>query len=351
MSRHDGHSSTRWEIYLNLTLVLVVTALVVFESVLVALGAGCAAALIAFIYRSNAQMIRRIQHATQLRSRTERSSASLEALDQNGHRIAIVELDGPLFFGSAERVERVVGDELSRSEWVVLDLRRISHFDSSGVLMLRRLDELLVRSGRRLFLGPLLAGGRRRKFLAEWGLTRPEAECRVFESIDDALSQAEDELLDNLAAQESDQEAELAAFPVARDMSDSERALLMKLATRRSFAAGDVVLGREQPRDGLLLVTRGRLSVLWEKDGKALRVASYRAGMALGEIPLMLERQHLLKLVADTPAVLLEISQDGLEHLRTTVPGLDAKLMRNLSIEIGYRLCDLLEMVRDIESD
>src|SRR5476649_1992433 len=102
---------------------------------------------------------------------------------------------------------------------------------------------------------------------------------------------------------------------------------------------------------GLLLLTRGRLSALWEKDGKALRTASYRAGMALGELPLMLERQRLLKLVADTPAVLLELSQDALEQLRTTMPGLDAKLMRNHSNEIGYRLCDLLETIRDLEGD
>jgi hypothetical protein len=65
----------------------------------------------------------------------------------------------------------------------------------------------------------------------------------------------------------------------------------------------------------------------------------------------MLERQRLLKHVADTPAVLLELSQDALEQLRTTMPGLDAKLMRNLSNEIGYRLCDLLETIRDLEGD
>jgi sulfate permease, SulP family len=348
---YGGHSSTRWEIFLNLAMVLVVTGLVVFTGVLVALGVGFAAAVIVFIYRSNAQMIRRIQHATKLRSRTERSRAALETLGQHGRRIAIVELDGPLFFGSAERVERVVGDDLSGSDWVLLDLKGISHFDSSGVLMLKRLDELLVRSGRRLFFAPLLAGGRRRKFLVEWGLTKPEAELRVFESTDTALSQAEDELLDKLAAQESDQEIDLAAFPMTQDMNDDERALLMSLATRSSFAAGGVVIGPEDPRGGLLLLTRGRLSALWEKDGKALRTASYRAGMTLGEIPLMLERRRLLKLVADTPAVLLELSQDALAHLRATAPSLDAKMMRNLSIEIGYRLCDLLETLRDLEGD
>ena len=348
---YGGHSSTQWEIFLNLAMVFVVTVLVVLTSVLIALGVGFAAALIAFIYRSNAQIIRRIQHATQLRSRTERSRSALDTLGQHGRRIAIVELDGPLFFGSAERVERVVGDELSGSDWVLLDLKRISHFDSSGVLMLKRLDELLVRSGRRLFLGPLLAGGRRRKFLVEWGLTKPEAELRIFESTDAALSQAEDELLDKLAAQENDEEIDLAAFLVTRDMDDAERALLMSLATRRSVAAGDVVIGREAPRGGLLLLTRGRLSVLWERDGKALRTASYRAGMALGEIPSMLERQRLLRLVADTPSVLLELSQTALDHLRATMAGLDAKLMRNLSTEIGYRLCDLLETMRDLEGD
>jgi sulfate permease, SulP family len=348
---YGGHSSTRWEIYLNLMLVFVVTALVVFTSVLVALGVGFAAALIAFVYRSNAQIIRRIQHATQIHSRTERSRASLEALTTHGSRIAIIELDGPLFFGSAERVERVVGDELSSSDWALLDLRRISHFDSSGVLMLKRLDELLVRSGRRLFLAPLRAEGRRRKFLAEWGLTKPEAERRVFESMDAALAQAEDELLDRLAPQETDEEVDLAGFLLTRDMNDDERALLGSIATRRSFAAGDIVFRSGDPDGSLLLVTRGRLSVFWEKDGNALRMASYRAGMALGEIPLMIERQHVLKLVADSPAVLLELSQVALEHLRATAPELAAKLMTNLSMEIGYRLCDLLETVRNNESD
>ncbi|OXC74546.1 SulP family inorganic anion transporter [Caballeronia sordidicola] len=348
---YGGHSSTRRETFVNLAMVFVVTVLVVFASVLVALGVGFAAALIAFIYRSNAQMIRRIQHATQLRSRTRRSRASVEALGQHGRRIAIVELDGPLFFGSAERVERVVSDELSGSDWVLLNLKRISHFDSSGVLMLKRLDELLVRSGRRLLFAPRHFEGRRRKSLAEWGLTKPEAELRVFDSTDAALSQAEDELLDKLAVQECDQEIDLAAFPVTQEMNDDERALLLSLATRRSFAAGEIVIGREGPRGGLLLLTRGRLSALWEKDEKTLRTASYRAGMALGEIPSMQERQRLVKLVADTPAVLLELSQDALAHLRTTMPGLDAKLMRNLSIEIGYRLCDLLETIRDLEGD
>lgn len=348
---YGGHTSTRWEIYLNLMLVFVVTALVVFTDVLVALGVGFAAALVAFVYRSNVQIIQRIQHATVRHSRTERADSSLEALGVHGRRIAIVELNGPLFFGSAERVERVVGDELSGSDWVLLDVRRISHFDSSGVLMLKRLDELLVRSGRSLFLAPLFAGGRRRKFLVEWGLTKPESELRVFESVDTALAQAEDELLAKLAAQETDEEIDLAAFPLAQGMNDDERALLMRLATRRCFAAGDVVLGREASNSGLLLVTRGRLSAFWEKDGNALRVASYRAGTALGEIPLMIERQRLLKLAADTPGVLLEISQDALEHLRTTMPDLDAKLLRNLNAEIGDRLCDLLEMVRDSEGD
>lgn len=348
---YGGHSSTRWEILLNLALVFVVTALVVFTSVLVALGAGFAAALIAFIYRSNAQMIRRVQHATQLRSRTGRSRASLEALGQHGHRIAIVELDGPLFFGSAERVERVVGDELSGSDWVLLDLKRISHFDSSGVLMLKRLDELLVRSGRRLFLAPLFAEGRRRKFLVEWGLTKPEAEGRVFESTDAALSRAEDELLDKLVTPDIDEEIGLAAFPLTQNMDDDERAVVARLAMRKSFAAGDVVTQGDGAGDGLILVARGRLSVLWEKDGKTVRAASYQAGTALGEIPLMLERRRVVKLMADTPTVLLEISPDALDHLRTTMPTLDAKLMRNLNAEMGRRLCDLLETLRDVDAD
>jgi hypothetical protein len=47
-----------------------------------------------------------------------------------------------------------------------------------------------------------------------------------------------------------------------------------------------------------------------------------------------------------TPTVLLEISQDALEHLHATMPELAAKLMRNLRLECGY--IDEARDVRDV---
>jgi sulfate permease, SulP family len=57
-----------------------------------------------------------------------------EMLDAGGGRIAVIAIDGPLFFGAAETVARAITNAIERVDWLVLDFRRVSRLDSSGVV-------------------------------------------------------------------------------------------------------------------------------------------------------------------------------------------------------------------------
>lgn len=347
----SGSAPSRRDLALNLAVVVVVATLVVTVGALAALGAGMAAVFMVFLYRSNAQMVRQVLHAANVRSRTERPHAALDGLARHGQRIAIIKLDGPVFFGSAETVARSVEDELPTADWVVLDLKRVAHFDSSGVMMLKRLDEMMLKKGKRLLLSHLPAGGNRRHFLQAIGLTRPEAEGRIFESTDAALSRAEDELLLQLGCgQETSEEVLLESFDACHGMTQEEVHQLANQLAREAFPAGEAIIRKGEDCRSLFFLAQGRVSVLSAANGQSVRLASYRAGMVFGEMALLCEQPRSASVVTDTPVVLHELTTDALARLNAAQPGLEAKLLRNLAAELSFRLCNLNNTVLELEA-
>ena len=76
----------------------------VISFVIAAVGAGIAIAILVFTARMSRGMIRNVRYGHELRSRRTRKSSDLEALSASGRQILVIELQGPLFFASAEQL-------------------------------------------------------------------------------------------------------------------------------------------------------------------------------------------------------------------------------------------------------
>lgn len=347
----SGEASGRKDLALNLIVVVLVAALVVSVGALAALGVGMAAVFMVFLFRSNSKMIRRVLYADRFRSRTERLREAFEALDRHGRRIAIIELSGPIFFGSAETVAQNIERQLPTADWVILDLKRVGHFDSSGVMALKRLDEEMRKSNKRLFLSYLPADGHQRRFLQVIGFTRPETENRIFEDTDAALSQAEDELLIKLDCfQDVSDEVALENFDVFRGMQEHEIRQLTDLAIRQQRSAGEMIIREGEECHSLFFLAQGRISMLSQANERTLRLASYRAGVVFGEMALLSKRPRSANVVAETEVVLFELTMEAFEQLNAEQPALSAKLIRNLAIELGLRILGMNNMLRAREA-
>ncbi len=234
--------SNRGELLVNLAIVFLIAALVVAFGAVAALGMGMAVKFMVFLYRSNSTMVRRVFTAEDMRSRTERSLAAMQLLQTQGHRVVVIELEGPLFFGSAETVIQQVEQEQRRADRVILDCRRVSQIDASGAMAVKRLDEFLRKSGKALFLSYLPAGGQRRNFLRAIGVPRPEAEGRIFEDTDSALARAEDDLLIKLGHQEKSPGVPLKDVSILQGFSEDELSLLSSMV-----AGAEAILGKLTP--------------------------------------------------------------------------------------------------------
>ena len=78
----------------------------------------------------------------------------MEVLRTSGDQVAIIELDGPVFFGSTDALAQAVDVLVARgSKYIVLDLKRIKGVDVSGTralvqtyMQMRRQDVTMIFS-------------------------------------------------------------------------------------------------------------------------------------------------------------------------------------------------------------
>ena len=138
---------------LDLLVVAVVAALSVTINVALAVFLGIVIAIVLFIVRMSRSIIRRSYRCDNIHSRKTRTPVELALLEKHGVDILVLELQGVLFFGSAEMlcedVERAAG---ARTRTIILDTRRITEIDVTGARILADIHAILNRKDQRLVL-------------------------------------------------------------------------------------------------------------------------------------------------------------------------------------------------------
>jgi SulP family sulfate permease len=185
----DRATPRRGVVALDLAVALFVSVLSIAVHVVLAVFIGIALAVFLFVLRMSRSNVRRIYRCDLVRSRKSRGPAEMAALEAKGSAILVIELQGALFFGSAERLAQVIARETaSGTGAVLLDLRRVTDVDSTGARILGDIDQSLARQNIRL---GLVYGGRG----AAPGLAGVfNARDRIFPDIDRAIEWAEDGL-------------------------------------------------------------------------------------------------------------------------------------------------------------
>src|SRR5262249_41232597 len=139
--------------------VMVIVAVVTIVLDLVwAVSIGVAISILLFLYRMSRSVVRRSYRADTARSKRMREPRLMEFLASAGRRIVVFELEGPIFFGTAEKLAREIESEASAdAAFVILDLRRVNELDGTGASILAQTARRLRVDGRHLLLSHLEA--------------------------------------------------------------------------------------------------------------------------------------------------------------------------------------------------
>lgn len=303
---------------LDYTLTVGIVVTIAAIGFLPGVAAGLGAAIVLFVYRySRTDVVKHLLTAREHQSNIERPLEQAEYLYRVGEAVLVLELQGFIFFGTANQIVDRLKTRLERQaplRHVVFDFRLVSGVDSSAVALFERIA-LLARDNRFNLVLTNLKPATREQFADFLGSYADVV--AVEPDLDHGMAWCEDRLLAEL----SSNGRPARSFPVGL----TER--LGAHLQNRTVPEGTQLMRQGDPTPGMYLITSGRATVLLEEqDGQQVRLRTLHEGTVLGEIGLYRREPCTATVVTDTRCDVLHLTPEAFDHLCEADPGAAAEL-------------------------
>lgn len=330
----------------------------------VALGILLAMALFVIDY-SRISAVKHTLSGASYRSKVDRPGSHRLILRQQGDLLYILELQGYLFFGTAngvlERVrQRLNNQALPSPRFVLLDFRQVHSLDASATLSMSKLKQLAQSYGFILILTHLSPGLERQ--LTPELLTRAHRDLwHTFPDLDHALewceeqilAESQDETIEGMSADgEPDPFSRLLGLLTAKngereENSPAERTVGMNYVEQLGVAAGDFLIRQGDPPKGLYFLETGQMTAQLTLDnGHAIRLRTMHPGTTIGELGVYAKTAASASVVALESSTLYFLSLEHLEDMERDDPEMAAVVHRYIARLVSERLMDATDSIR-----
>lgn len=328
--------------------ILLILAVSIAGGFLAGVAVGLVAAMLLFVARSiRLRVVKNELSGTVYQSRVERTPWERQVLGAQGDTIAILQLQGFLFFGTGQQIlnrwlDRMQSPQGQALRYTILDCRLVTGLDASALFSLKRLAQLASQQHVRLLLSalaPCVAGA-----LAPESL---DPTVQHFDTLDQAVEWCENDLLHTATDSGLEHNRTLAGQLWAHLDSDALVQSLLPYLTRRELAAGQTVLRQGDPAEELLFLESGQLTVLVQTAvGPPVRLRTLRSGAVVGEMGLYSKQPRSASVVTDTAVIVHSLDRDALARLEQEAPALANRLHRVIITLIAERLADNTTLVQ-----
>lgn len=313
--------------YAIVVLILVVIAATNF---LVGVSVGLVASIILFIL--NYSRINIVHHAlsgAEMRSNVERCAYHQRVLAQElGQQIYILELEGFLFFGTANALldqirSRVEAADQPSLSHVLLDFRRVTGLDSSAVISFVKGKHLAEAHKITLVLTHLTKNMRRQLELD--GISETSPQVHFFPDLDHGLEWCETQLLEVEQVTTLHTPVTLSAQLADSGFEKNNTRRLLKYLERVTFQAGESLLHQGGEADRLYFIEMGSVSVYLELDDQQrVRLQTLGLGTAVGEPGLYLGTRSSSSVMADSAVTAYLLTRTAMNEMKEKEPDLAA---------------------------
>jgi MFS superfamily sulfate permease-like transporter/CRP-like cAMP-binding protein len=304
------------------------------------IAAGVLVSMLVFMRAMNRSLIRSRYTAVAQPSRRVYSRAQEDELRPLRRQISIINLDGTLFFGNADRLLHKCESLPDPTRYVIVDLSRVTSVDTTGATALVRLGERLAGRSIRLLLAGVSTGNRHGRVLLSLGSEMYDLTRRWFADADHAVEAAERGLLGSTLAATTVATVPFEDSALVAGLTSREIAVVRAHTKERKIAAHDTLFREGDVGNELFVLTRGSVTLLYVGDGNSSRqrYVSYSPGMMFGEVALLDSVGRTADAVADVESVVHELTRAGLDALHATDPALSARVYANIAAHLAERL-------------
>jgi anti-anti-sigma factor len=338
----------------DLLVILLVATTAIATSLVAAVGIGVAVTILSFLFTMSRSVVRRAYRGDTVHSRKTRDPKHMDILLDRGGKILVFELEGPIFFGTAEALSNRVDAALREGvSVIVLDLKRVNEIDSTGARILLGLQHRLGLAGVDLLVSHADAKPRVAAMFQDMGVAAALTPERIFDDTDRALEWAEDRLIASaLGAPAGGGEYALDRLDMLGGLDAEERRALEPLLVRRTYAKGEAVFREGDSGRDLFIISRGTASVKIRLNGprREHRLTTFSAGTVFGEVALLDGPPRSATVEADEPLVCYVLTGKAFDTLARGHESVAIKLLTNLGRELSRRLRRANRTIYELES-
>ena len=334
------HRSQRKEVLVDLGVAALVAGTTVSINIVAAVGVGIAIASILFMARMGKSVVRRTYTGDNVRSRKIRSRVEMESLARNGSSITVYELQGPIFFGSADRLAADIELAAEQMSYVILDLQRVTDIDSTGAKILARLAKHMRTIDHYLLVSSINEDQPLWDFLEVMDVVKEIGDDFFFPDTDCALEWTEDDLLQSMIATTGLDNVPLANMDIMNNMQEDELKLLQQMLKQEFWHKKQAVFREGDTETDLYIVIKGSVSIKKHLSDsvESKRLVTFGPGSVFGEMALIDNSPRSADAWADTNCELMRLPHAAFLELCRDHPQVANKLLSNIATEISFKL-------------
>jgi MFS superfamily sulfate permease-like transporter len=337
-----GDAQSRYGMVVDLAVIILVATFAIAANIVLAVFLGVLVTVGVFLFRMSKSVVRREYRCNAVHSRKNREPQLMAVVAEHGTKIAVLELEGPIFFGTAENLAaRLDNFLLGDVSYVLLDLKRVNEIDSTGSRIILATHDKMVKRGKHLLISGLEARPPIMTLLNNMGVIAALGAAKLFADADAAIEWAEEHLiLSVLGDRELEGEFPFSHFDVLAGMTASELATMRALLERRAYARGEVVFREGDEGKELFIIAKGSASVRIRLLGenRSVRLVTFAPGTVFGELALLDQGARSATVEADEDLICYALSHARFASLATEHPAIAIKLLANLGRELSARL-------------
>jgi SulP family sulfate permease len=311
---------------LDYAVVLVILAVVATLGFLIGVVVGLILMIVLFVINySRLNIFHSATSGVEITSHIERNTYHQRALKGLANQIYVMELQGFLFFGTANLVVDKVRTRLNESgdaplSFLVLDFRRVTGLDSSAAVSFRKISDLAQTNGFTMVVTHLSETIRRE--FARNDLTAGK-QLQTFADLDHGLEWCENTLLERDQITKMHVPSTLALQLADNGFAKDDTARLKGYLERVHFKPGDTLMRQGEDADALYFIEIGQVSVYLEiENNPSVRLHTLNMGTLVGEMGIYLNLPRSATVTADANTIAYRLKRQALEEMKSKDPAL-----------------------------
>jgi SulP family sulfate permease len=341
-----------------------VIGVALFVGLIPASGTGIVLAVLLFIREQlSSSIVRRKSYGNMSFSKRARPEAEMRILEERGDQTVFIELQGSLFFGTADQLYSALEVEIKTRKYIVLDMRRVQTIDLTAAHLLEQIRDMMSDKNGFLVYSQLPtklpSGMDMQKYVDQTGLAPYKSAARVFDDIDEAKGWIENRILKEAAGVLKDTPVkdapetplELRGFDLFKGRKAETLAQLDAHLVRVSHRAGSQIYASGALGEDLFFIRKGvvRLSIV--VGGTHVRhLYSCGRGALFGEMTFLAGGVNSTDAIAVTDVELFVLSRKTFNAFAEQHKKAAANLFEGLASVVTTRVRYLTSELVELES-